>query len=194
MPHAKTVADEDTKVLAVHGYLDSKAETVISRLWQHAQTLELELNRPPDGVRPHLTLGSWKVAELPDGLSERIAAAFALVPRISLRFALRLAARQRAYLSLAPLIQHELLRWHEDMYRRVGDLGTRCRAVDFPGQWNPHVTLFNCDESDITGAYSLLKCLPLALQAEMTSIGLMVYSRDAAVRSVVTVNIGQPGR
>jgi hypothetical protein len=191
MPHTRDNDGEITRVLAVHAFLDSKAETVISRLWQHAETLEVDIDRPPVGVRPHLTLGSWKVGELPEGLSERIAAAFTTVPCISLRLVLRLAARQRAYFSLAPLVQHELLQWHEGIHRQIGALGTRCRAADFPGQWNPHLTLFNCDEGDLAGAYGLLKCLPLPLKAEVASIGLMVYTRDEPVRSVVTVRIGQ---
>ncbi|MBD3243605.1 MAG: hypothetical protein GF331_23650 [Chitinivibrionales bacterium] len=190
MPHTQVVTREHSKVLALHGFLDQRAETVITRMWEHAGALDVDIHKPPEGVRPHLTLGSWELDDVPAGLAERTATALGAIPRVTLNCTVRLAARQQAHFSLAPLIQHDLLNWHEDIHRRIGAIGTPRRAADFPGHWNPHITLFNCEEEDLPSAYDLLKTLPLPLKAEVVSAGLLLYARHEPVRSLISVSIG----
>ena len=187
MPDTK----EKPRVLNLHAFLEPRGESAITRSWEQAGAMELDIGRSPIGVRPHMTLGSWQVQEITDGLAEKLASTLSVVPSLKIMLTMRLMARERAYFSLVPFVQRELLDFHEAVHKAVGSVGKPYRAADQPGTWNPHISLFNCAEEDLPTAYELIKCLPMPIKTEITCMGLVTYGGGGPVKTLITFPIDQ---
>jgi hypothetical protein len=166
----------DEKALILHGYLEQKAEAIIRRTWEQAEKIGLAIEHAPDSVRPHLTLGSWQLAELTPGLAEKTVAALAGLPPFGLRCNIQLGTGgTHVHFNLVPIVQHDLLTFHEHVHAALPRIGRAYRAADMPGTWIPHISLFHCAEDDLVEAYQVVKCLALPFAGRIDSMGLVLY-------------------
>jgi hypothetical protein len=177
------------KAIVLHGILDAITEQAVRRTWHQAEALGLEIERAPDEVRPHMTLGSWRVGDLPGGTLERLALKLASLPAVSCKLYLRLVPREQASFALVPLVQIELLAWHKEIHALAGSLGQPLRPGDFPGTWAPRVSLFSCNEDDFANAYQIVRSLNLPLNAKIGSLAFVTYGANEPLRVALTFDV-----
>jgi hypothetical protein len=176
-------------ILALHGHLDEKSEAILRRVQEQVVSLGLEVERAPEEVRPHMTLGSWKTARIAPGSVEKAVIALSSMPAVPLVLTFQLGVGPAARISLSPVVQHDLLTWHEHVHASVGSaFGTPYRPHDFPGKWVPHISLFRCEENDLPAAYHALKSITVPLRASVAGIGFVLYE-GSGIRSLASVTL-----
>ena len=104
-----------------------------------------------EGMRPHMTIGSWQVT--PDEMQQAIAKAQTLQGRIPSRvMALQPVVREQQNGGLsfnfvpaadAPGPAIPLADYHRMVHEQLGFKFEPYRPIDLPGQWRPHVTMFS---------------------------------------------------
>ncbi len=176
-------------ILALHGYLDEKNEASLRRLQEQVASLGLEVEKAPEGVRPHMSLASWRTPQLPPGAVEKAVLALSSMPALPVLLTLQLGVGQVARMSLAPIVQHDTLTWHEHVHAALGTaFGAPYRPHDFPGKWAPHVSLFRCEENDLPAAYHALKSVQLPMRATLSGMGFVLYD-SGGIRSLASVSL-----
>jgi len=178
-------------IVSLHAHLESKAETFIRRTWEQAAQLQLEIERAPEGIRPHMTMGSWRLADVPPGFTEKLVATLSTLPTVQLRLNLQLGIKEFVHFYLVPVINHDLLAYHEHLHKAIGDVGRRYRPTDFPGSWAPHVSTFACREKDLPTAFQIIKCLPYPLATSITGMGLVRYG-EGEIKTLASFDLAKP--
>lgn len=178
-PHTE-MGMADAKSLILHGYLESKAESIIKRTWEQAEKIGLHIEHAPESIRPHLTMGSWQVSEMTPGVAEKMVVALSGLPPFTLKCNIQLGTGgTHVHFNLVPIVQHDLLTFHEHLHSALPKPGPAFRAADMPGSWVPHISLFHCAEDDLVEAYQIVKCMTMPFVGKVNAMGLMLYAKGS---------------
>lgn len=183
-------------VLALHALLDSRTEAAIAHLAEDVVAAGIGSPGWNQHVRPHMTMGSWYVERIDQDAVERMAAALGTLRSQPLRLRLTVSVRERIHLNLYPEVQHDLLAFHEKAHAVLGDdtPAKHQRDIDLPGQWIPHVSLFDCRDEDLPKAMGLVRRLEFPLETSIAGFALARYGGGQAPSVIVaTARLAEPG-
>lgn len=144
IPFSGHSQDESKKVVAVQALFFE--ESRVDSLWDEAMRDYQADCAKSNGARPHMTIASFL---LDDREISEITARFEKLdqhyPAVRIPVKLRSSKRENTITySLIPAIEDALLtEVHDAVYNSVDNGYSRYRAIDEPGKWRPHVSMFS---------------------------------------------------
>ena len=175
-PAAKTV-------LALQAFFDDESNAAIKPSWDLALATKGMECAGAEGMRPHMTIGSWQVT--PDELQQAIEKARTLDGRIPSRVVdLQPMARDQQNgglsFSFAPADDAggpaiPLADYHRMVHELLGFKFQPYRTIDLPGQWRPHVTMFSGSAGARTQTEKAIELAKQVKQVRIASFGLVTF-------------------
>ena len=175
-PPAKTV-------LALQAFFDDESNAAIKPSWDVALATKGMECAGSEGMRPHMTIGSWQVT--PEELQQAIAKAQTLQGRIPSRvMALQPVVREQQGGGLsfnfvpapdAPGPAIPLADYHRMVHEQLGFKFEPYRPIDLPGQWRAHVTMFSGNAEARGQTEKAIELAKKVEQVRITSFGLVTF-------------------
>ena len=165
-------------VLGLQAFFDDASNAAIRRSWDLAIATPGMQCAGAEGMRPHMTFGSWRVT--PEELRQAIELAKGLQGRIPGRVvALRPVVRQRrdggTSFDYVPAEDLSLADYHRMVHERFGYGFEAFRPIDLPGQWRPHVTMFSGSAEAEEQTEKAIELAEQVEQVRIASFGLVVF-------------------
>jgi len=176
----------DTIVIGLHAHLDPETEAAIVAACEAAEERGIGTRGWNKTLRPHMTMGSWYVPSIDQDAFDRMTRRLCGLGSFPLRLSFMASVRERLHINLCPVVQHELLRYHERVHEALGSdtPPNHQRDIDLPGQWVPHVSVMDCADSDLPAVMPLIRSLGLPRAAHIRGFGFASYRGGEAPRYV----------
>jgi len=165
-------------VLGLQAFFDDASNAAIRPSWDLAIATPGMTCAGAEGMRPHMTFGSWQVT--PEELQQAIEKAKALEGRIPGRVvALQPVVRERrdggVSFHYVPAEDPSLADYHRTVHERLGYGFESFRPIDLPGQWRPHVTMFSGSPEAKEQTEKAIELAKEVKRVRIASFGLVIF-------------------
>lgn len=165
-------------VLGLQAFFDDASNAAVKPSWDLAIATPGMQCAGSEGMRPHMTFGSWRVT--PQELQQAIEIAGKLQGSIPGReVALQAVVRQRrgggTSFHYVPAEDPSLVDYHRMVHERLGYTFEPFRPIDLPGQWRPHVTMFSGSAEARERTEKAIELAKQVGQVRIASFGLVIF-------------------